>query len=385
MSLQASQKGLIKGVKEPGQLPQEAQMSPQWDMVIDPMPHSLLPISNASSNIREKGTGKKLPQMFVRSDNPEAEDSLALGYKTRSDSEYGPAQPFKFVGQPTKYRVDRTPFHCMSIHEHICIEKLTHWDVSAKVLFEKWNKSIKRYVWNSGMPSQMVREVSKVPFNQRSHAQWWAVAEATRYGYLPLANAQAELDVEHVALVNGFHKAVHHDANGIYHIKDITAWLLLKMAEPEEWDIVEWFWWKACNIFSQWGIFSKMMRSLGLKEEDHLVPKQYIVHGEPSQEDLVRHFVHCSIRVTNSNSHLWDFAKTYIEGNEPPIAPNWSDIPRSHLCTSRPLLTSWRKYGPQGASICHTSHSKAASPMCQKPAMSQNVEPLQSRLDHAGQ
>jgi hypothetical protein len=261
-------------------------------------------MSDASSNVRKKGTGKKLPQMFVGSDDPEDEGSSALGYETRSDSEYGPAQHFKFIGQPAKYRLDRTPFHCMSIHEHVCIEKPTHWDVSTNVLFEKWSKSVKRYVWNSGMPSQMAREASKVPFDQRSHAQRWAVAEATRYSYLPLDDARVEPDMEHLALINGFHEAVRHDADGIYNVKDITAWLLFKMAEPEERDVVEWFWWKACDIFTQWGIFSETMRSLGLKEEDHLVPKRCIVHGEPSQEDLVRHFVCCGVQVTDSNSHL---------------------------------------------------------------------------------
>jgi hypothetical protein len=171
--------------------------------------------------------------------------------------------------------------------------------------------------------------------------------------------------VEHLALINGFHEAVRRDADGIYNVKDITAWLLFKMAEPEERDVVEWFWWKACNIFSQWGIFSETMRSLGLKEEDHLVPKRYIIHGEPSQEDLIRHFVRCGVRVTDSNSHLQNFAKIYLEGNKPPVTPNWPDIPRSHPRTSRPSVTSQRKYGPQGASIRHTS------------------KPLQSRLSNA--
>jgi hypothetical protein len=40
--------------------------------------------------------------------------------------------------------------------------------------------------------------------------------------------------MEHLALINGFHEAVHRNTNGIYNVKDITAWLLFKMAEPEE-------------------------------------------------------------------------------------------------------------------------------------------------------
>jgi hypothetical protein len=171
MSPQNSQENPVEGVKEPEQPAQEAQASPQREMAIDPKPHSPSPMSDASSNVRKKGMGKKLPQMFVGSDDPKDEGSSALGYETRSDSEYGPAQPFKFVGQPAKYRLDRTPFHRMSIHEHVCVKKPTHWDVSANVLFEKWSKSIKRYIWNSGMPSQMAREASKVPFDQRFHAQ----------------------------------------------------------------------------------------------------------------------------------------------------------------------------------------------------------------------
>jgi hypothetical protein len=161
----------------------------------------------------------------------------------------------------------------MTIHGHVCVESPTHWDTDVKSLYDKWDKSVKKYVWNTGFPSQMAREASKIPFDQRSHAQQWAVANATRLLYLPLGDTQAEPNVEAIAIMNGFHKAVRCDEDDLLNVKDITAWLLLKMAEPEEQDVVDWFWWHSCKLFANWTLYAETLKNLGCKVEDHLTPK----------------------------------------------------------------------------------------------------------------
>jgi hypothetical protein len=161
----------------------------------------------------------------------------------------------------------------MTIHGHVCVESPTHWDTDIKSLYDKWDKSVKKYVWNTGFPSQMAREASKIPFDQRSHAQRWAVADATRSLYLPLGDTQAEPNVEAIAIMNGFHKAVQRDEDDLLNVKDITAWLLLKMAEPEEQDVVDWFWWHSCKLFADWTLYAETLKNLGCKVEDHLTPK----------------------------------------------------------------------------------------------------------------
>ena len=54
----------------------------------------------------------------------------------------------------------------------------------------------------------MAREVSKVPFDQQSHAQLWVVLDATRNGMLLLEDAQAEPNVEQIALAEAFPETV---------------------------------------------------------------------------------------------------------------------------------------------------------------------------------
>jgi hypothetical protein len=248
------------------------QLSPPHNkMAIDPTPRAPSPMSDASSNIRAKGTGKKLPQMFVRSDMDD-DDISACGYESLEEDD-GPAQPFKYVGPPTEYRLDRTTFHRMTVHRHVCVKSPTHWDTDVKSLYDKWDKSVKKYVWNTGFPSQMAREASKIPFDQRSYAQQWAVANATRLLYLPLGDTQVEPNVEAIAIMNGFHKAVRCDEDVLLNVKDITTWLLLKMAEPEEQDVVDWFWWHSCKLFTNWTLYAEMLKNLGCKVEDHLTPK----------------------------------------------------------------------------------------------------------------
>jgi hypothetical protein len=96
--------------------------------------------------------------------------------------------------------------------------------------------------------------------------------DATRAGLLPLDNARAEPDVERLAMANAFPETVRKDEEGRYNIKDIMAWLLITMSEPEEKQAIDWFWWESCQIFSERGTFSKTMRELNIREVNKHVP-----------------------------------------------------------------------------------------------------------------
>ena len=317
----------------------EAQ-PPAQDLPIDPTPRSPSVHSDVSSNVREKGTGKKLKPMFETDEENWSEQGLTdPEYLSSSDERAMPGKVIKTIGFPMPYRLDRMPGKCKNRYGHICINKDSRWEIDSSTLYEKWERLNKEWVWLTGFPMQLAKEAARVPFDQRSHTQQWVVLEATRTGFLPLEDACTKPDVKLIAESEGFPSAIWHNKDGRYNVKAITTWLLFKMAEPEEKEVIEWFWWESAQIFSQWGTYSEMLQDMGLKEGSDYILVQFLVKGEPSQRDLVNHFVHCGIRISDANSHLQDFANAYIKANEVPMTPDWSKIPRSQPHQSRPSIT----------------------------------------------
>jgi hypothetical protein len=193
---------------------------------------------------------------------------------------------------------------------------------------------------------QMAKEASLVPFDQRSDAQRWTVREATCDGYLPLLSAQAEPNVEKLAEENRLPSYLRWDSDGRLNIKDVTAWLLLKMAEPEEPQVIEWFWWTSCVLFERLGAYGEALSKLGLRDEPKgYVPLRLMFFRELTSEDIALHFHRCGVRVDNCKSHLWDFSKNYLRGRRPPAPPMWSALPASRPRESRPLTSQRKKRG----------------------------------------
>lgn len=121
------------------------------------------------------------------------DDSLALGTNTSIGVSNGekevPGRRIKCIGDPALYRLDRVGANCRNKSGHMCVERDTSWDIKASKLFDKWQRTHKKWVWLTRLPMQMAREASRVPFDQRSHAQCWTVIEATKAGFLPLDDA----------------------------------------------------------------------------------------------------------------------------------------------------------------------------------------------------
>src|SRR6266550_6297472 len=104
------------------------------------------------------------------------------------------------------------------------------------------------------------------------------------------------------------------------------------MMEPEETELIDWFWWTSCKLFSELGRYANEMPVLGLRDDGSgLAPLRFVQKGEPKQEDIIRHFKLCGVRVQDANEHLLGFSKRYISKVSPPMAIDWSRIPLPNL------------------------------------------------------
>jgi hypothetical protein len=289
-------------------------------------------VSIHSGNMDHVGGDKNSPP---HSDAEEKEEELGL-----LSIYIGDQAPFRLHNRSNAFR---------SRHGHTCMDLrgTTHWDTTSHRLFRKReaNKS-NHWIWRSSFPMQMAREASVIPFDQRSLAQRWTVQEATRDAFLPLGSTSMEPDIESLAK-NGLLPAYIRRGDGNrLNVKDVTAWLLFKMTEPEEPELVEWFWWTSCTLFGELGRYANEMSALGLRDDSHaLAPLRFIQNGEPDQEALIRHFKLCGVRIQDANEHLLDFSKIYIANTKPPTVPDWSRINPSKPRVSRPSVNQRHKRG----------------------------------------
>ncbi|KAF8699729.1 hypothetical protein AX14_000911 [Amanita brunnescens Koide BX004] len=239
----------------------ETQPVAQMDMPIDPAPHSPSIMSDTSSNVRMKGTGRKLPNMYG-TDEDFSSDETNVSVMPSDAEEGTPGRPIGSVSKPMPYRLNRIGFN----------------------------------------------------------------------------HLRAEPDIKRMVINKEFPNSIQHSEDGHLNIKDITAWLLFKMAEPEEEAVIKWSWWEACQMFSRWGMFSEMLWDMKLKEGSQLVPVRLLINGEPTWRDIVKHFIYCGTRISNANTHLKDYASIYVEANSPPPKPDWASIPLSRPYESRPPI-----------------------------------------------
>jgi hypothetical protein len=332
----------------------EVQPPQRQEIPNTPMSPSVKPSSTqsgASPSHKKKELEKKERAGMYENTSDEYEED---GWDDKTDTSIGisdgenevPGKPIKHVGEPAPYRMARNGINRLTVKGHMCVEKPTYWDTKASILYDKWRTTSSIWVWFNGFLMHMAREASKVPFDQRSHAQRWTVLNATRAGPLPLNNARAEPDVERIAAANAFPETVRKDDNGRYNVMDITAWLLIKMSEPKEAMIIDWFWWEVCQIFSEQGVFSDMMKEMGLREVNDYMPMRFLINGEPKTRDVVKHFVYNGVRVSDVNLHLREFAAAYLKANSLPMMPEWAIILRSRPYMPRLSVTKCQKYGP---------------------------------------
>ena len=325
---------------------------PPQEMAVDTEPNPV------SATAKGKEVPKLLRRMYMTDEEDDDDDvsinsgNMDIGGDRDSppqDAEETeePSLPSMYIGDPAPFRLHKNSKAFQCKHGHACIDPTsTRWNTTSTRLFRKRyaNKHF-RWMWGSGFPMQMAREASLIPFDQRSLAQRWTVQQATRDGFLPLNDISKEPDVEHLAKHNLLPEYIRRDDDR-FNVKDVTAWLLFKMMEPEETELVDWFWWTSCKLFSELGRYANEMSVLGLRDDGSgLAPLRFVQKGEPKQEDIIRHFKLCGVRVQDANEHLLDFSKRYISKVSPPMAIDWSRIPPSKPRVSRPSLNQRRKRG----------------------------------------
>src|SRR6266550_4949044 len=156
-------------------------------------------------------------------------------------------------------------------------------------------------------------------------------------------------------------------------IKDVTAWMLLKMAEPEESQLTEWFWWTSCVLFERLGAYKEMLDKLNLRDEPRgYVPIRLTFVKELTSEDVALHFHCCGVRVADITSYLWDFSKNYLRGRCPPAPPMWSAIPPHGLESPSRQPPKGRNAASKPSQIMVNSHLNKSHPT---PSLNQSVNP----------
>jgi hypothetical protein len=201
---------------------------------------------------------------------------------------------------------------------------------------------------NSGKSLQLVREAAIIPYLVRSYAQRWVVRTATKRGILPEGLASAEPDVEDEEVLRNIPRCIRVDAQLRHNVEDITAWLFLIMTQPDEREGTRlWFWHLACLLFEEMGRYRQTLMQLGINLSEitdvPYIPRRFVHQGMWTQADLARHFYECGLRNRDANTHLSTFSRHWLEEHpEPPMEPNWGEVPAPHAIQSRASVQTVR-------------------------------------------
>ncbi|KAF8348052.1 hypothetical protein F5887DRAFT_1071708 [Amanita rubescens] len=196
------------------------------------------------------------------------------------------------------------------------------------------------------MNTQVAKEASWTPFDQRSLVQRWAVREATRDGFLPLDDATAEPDVEQLASKGSLPGYIHHNLEGCYNIHDITVWLFITMTQPDPVEgTVAWYWELACSLLSMRGRFGEII-SPRYRLDDYppnYLPRRFVREGEYRTQDVAYHLHACGLTSRDANTLFHDFTNNYRDRQPTVAEPNWATVPAPRPRVSRPSLSQRRK------------------------------------------
>ena len=136
------------------------------------------------------------------------------------------------------------------------------------------------------------------------------VCTATLDG-LPIGILSREPNVETETTLASASPYIRTNSNNWFFVKDITAWLFLKMTQPEEREgTIKWFWYSSCLLFLKRGEYDEVLRGLHLNRNDDgriYSLWHFIYAGQWSMEDLAKHFYNCSLRSKQANVLLFEF------------------------------------------------------------------------------
>ena len=104
----------------------------------------------------------------------------------------------KYVGDQASFCLQHIMGVSRSEGSHTFVRPDTKWDGNVMKLWLN-PLSAKGWYWNNGCQLQMARKAAKIPFDQRSLTQHWAVREATLVEVLLEGYCSTELDIEQMS------------------------------------------------------------------------------------------------------------------------------------------------------------------------------------------
>jgi hypothetical protein len=254
-------------------------------------------------------------------------DRIGSGTRAMPPESTFPVPPARHIRPPARFNLQAWRDARVHANGNVSVQKATYWGEDVSKL---WLAPL-RY-WDTGRLAQLVKEASRVPYDQRSYVQRWVVHAATSDGTLPYGTLSAEPDVEDEAVLRQASYTLRVDDHGRFFVEDITVWMFLKMTQPEERErTVKWFWYLSCLLFSKRGQYDEVLRDRGLNGNDEgrfYTPWRFVRAGEWAIEHIAEHFYHCGLRSKQANTIFYEFASLWLgELTTPPEAPNWSQIP----------------------------------------------------------
>ena len=289
--------------------------------------------------------------MLMPSDGPASYSNALLnrisdvGVRPTPHGQMPPDPPSDKIRGPARFDLGAWEHARLNANGHVSVLKESYWGENISMLCRK--ETMK---WRTGRLNKLVVEASRIPFDQRSYLQRWAVKTATKEGIIPDSTLSREPDVEDPKTLETASQHLRRDTHGRYYVEDITAWLLLSMTQPEAREGNQtWFWFASCLLFARIGKYDDVLSQRGLNGNDRgriYAPWRFVKRGPWTDEDLAVHFYNCGVRTRQASTCLHDFAERWL-GNRPvaPREPNWDLCPDPRELVNRKRPQSRKKYG----------------------------------------
>ncbi|KIL57755.1 hypothetical protein M378DRAFT_16054 [Amanita muscaria Koide BX008] len=268
---------------------------------------------STSTSTRSTTEATLVPPTSQRRDTNAWHTSQRAGTSIHRPTPFGQVPNVTMSNQldgPSAYRLHDWKDMRLNTNGHVSMGDKHCWAQDPSKL---WKVPL-RY-WGSGKPLQLAREASRVPFDQRSLAQRWAVCMATKDKVLPEGFASKEPNVEDDKVLAQAPKNIQ-VVKGRLNAHDVTVWLFLLMTQPEAKEGTSlWFWYIACLLFAEQGKYTEVLKSLNIthRNDDYTYCPQRFVHaGHWTIGDVASHFYNCGLRPKDANTLFFHFTSSWI-------------------------------------------------------------------------
>jgi hypothetical protein len=258
-----------------------------------------------------------------------------VGVRPTPHGQMLPVPPSDKIRGPARFDLRAWEHARINANGHVSVQSVSYWGEEVSMLCR--GETLK---WRTGRLNQLVREASRVPYDQRSYLQRWAVRTATKYSVIPDSTLAREPDIENPGTLETASRHLRKDAHGRYYVEDITAWMLFTMTQPEAREGTRlWFWFASSLLFSQIGRYDNVLSTRGLNGNDRgrfYTPWRFVQRGPWTEEDLAVHFYRCGVRTRQASTILHIFAERWLGSRpEAPTEPAWDSCPEPRPLENR--------------------------------------------------